>query len=305
MLRHLLQMKPDVIAAKTVDHIKEKISYLRRDGVVIGLSGGVDSSLVCALSVRAAGNANVLGLIMPEKYSSSKSKEYAELLARELKIKTEIIEITPYLASFGVYDLLSEKEFNLIKAAFAYNPVESKNMYLNLQIGGSKYEIHRKFLAHINIKVRTRAVICYYKGELKNYLVCGTLNRTDGLLGRTVKHGQFSDIDPIKNLYKTQIYILSEYLGIPRVILDVQPFPDLFPGFSAFTPFMDSSVLSYEKIDCILMALEKGVAYNSIVEETGAKEKDIEYIERIIELGKHKIGSPEGPFFEDDGESYE
>jgi len=205
--------------------IKDKIvafisSHVPGSGAVIGLSGGIDSALTAYLTVHALGKENVLGLLLPEKGMTSKADiDDAIEVANILGIEYKIIEISSVLASFSsvipVFD-------NMAKTANG------------------------------NLKARIRMCILYYHANLMGRMVIGTGNKTELLLGYFTKFGDGGvDIEPIGDLYKTQVRGLSGYIGIPGRIIEKTPTAGLWPGQ---TDESDLGV-SYEVADQVLTLL--------------------------------------------------
>jgi NAD+ synthase len=208
------------IKDKIVAFISSKVSGSVANGAVIGLSGGIDSSLTAYLTVSALGKENVLGLLLPEKSISSKQDiDDAIEVANILGIDYKIIEISPILASFS--------------SAIPVFDSKAKT-------------------ANGNLKARTRMCILYYHANLMGGMVVGTGNKTELLLGYFTKYGDGGvDIEPIGDLYKTQVRSLSKYMGIPARIIEKTPTAGLWPGQT------DESELgvSYEMADQILTML--------------------------------------------------
>ena len=208
------------IKDKIVAFISSKVSGSIANGAVIGLSGGIDSSLTAYLTVSALGKENLLGLLLPEKVILSKQDiDDAIEVANILGIDYKIIEISPILASFS--------------SAIPVFDSKAKT-------------------ANGNLKARTRMCILYYHANLMGRMVVGTGNKTELLLGYFTKYGDGGvDIEPIGDLYKTQVRSLSKYMGIPARIIEKTPTAGLWPGQT------DESELgvSYEMADQILTML--------------------------------------------------
>lgn len=205
------------IKEKIVAFIRSSIAGSGAKGAVIGLSGGIDSALTAYLAVCALGKENVLGLMLPEKGISSKTDiDDAIEVASILTIEYRIIEISPVLASFSSV------------IPFFDNKAKTANG---------------------NLKARTRMCILYYYANAMDRMVVGTGNKTELLLGYFTKYGDGGvDIEPIGDLYKTQVRGLSRYLGVPPEILEKTPTAGLWPGQT------DENELgvSYEMADQIL-----------------------------------------------------
>ncbi len=182
-----------------VDWIKDKVMAAGRRGVVLGMSGGIDSSLLALLCQRAF-PLNVLGLIMP-CYSPDEDKEHAEAVARQFEVPTKTLVLN------AVYDALLN-----VLPDFKPDP----------NIGR---------LAKANLKPRLRMVTLYYVANEMNYLVAGSGNRSEIAVGYCTKFGDAgADIMPLGNLLKKEVKELAAYLGIPREIIDKPPSAGLWQG---------------------------------------------------------------------------
>jgi NAD+ synthase len=170
-----------------------KVKETNAKGVVVGMSGGVDSSVVAAIAKRALGK-NVLGVILPCD-SNPKDAKFAQLVAKKFGIETRRINLTPVFRQFRK----------------------------SLPPGGKKI--------HGNLKARLRMAALYYFANKHNYLVLGTSNRSELWIGYFTKHGDAAaDLEPIGGLYKTQIVELAKHLGIPKEIIKAKPSAGLWKG---------------------------------------------------------------------------
>ncbi len=197
--------------------IKDRVAGSGAKGAIIGLSGGIDSTLTAYLTVLALGPEKVMGLLLPEKgISPAQDIEDALLITKILGIEYRMIEISPVLSAFS----------SVIPAFNA----DART-------------------ANGNLKARTRMCILYYHANLMNRIVIGTGNKTELLLGYFTKYGDGGvDIEPIGGLYKTDVRGLSRYMGIPERMIKKTPTAGLWPGQT------DESELgvSYEMADEIL-----------------------------------------------------
>ncbi len=228
---------------KIIDFIREKVKDADAKGVVIGLSGGVDSTAVLFLCVEALGSDRVLGLMMPSKINKKEDLEDAIQVCEELKVKHEVIEIDSIVESFGKFLDLSNK---LVKG---------------------------------NLMARIRMCILYYFANKERFLVAGTGNKSEYLQGYFTLYGDVAcDFMPLGDLFKTEVRKLSEELGVPKDIIDKTPSPGLWPGQTD----EEELGISYEELDRILPLVEKGLSLEEVEKEINIdREKISRVIERM------------------------
>lgn len=296
-LKSQMRIEPAKLASSLEGFIRGYMKKLEREGLILGLSGGVDSAVVSLLCRRAVGAQRVLALIMPEKESQEEKGGNALNLAKDLGINTRLIDITPYLRDLGVYKLFPFSRFpfpgklkgEMVKRAYRfYERITNESPFSAgiLGLSGKKLgPLLQKANAYYRIKHRLRMVLLYLWGERENRLVVGGTNKTEYMIGFFVKHGcdDAADIMPLLNLYKTQVLQLARYLKVPSPILNKPPSPDLVPGI------IDEEAigLPYEKLDMILFAIEKGweIPRISQVVETG--ENEIGYVKDLVRKSDH------------------
>ncbi|MDP4222300.1 MAG: NAD(+) synthase [Bacteroidota bacterium] len=221
----------------------------KRTGGVVGISGGIDSSVCLALSARAFGSDKVVGIIIPEKDSSPESEELALELAGKFGVRTIKEVITNALSGFKCY----ERRDEAVKRVFPeYDPTTYKmkigirqtGLYNNLppifmltiidDKGNQQDKIlhareYLQIVAASNFKQRSRMSILYYHAEALHFAVIGTPNKHEQEQGFFVKYGDGgADVMPIGNLYKTQVYQLAEFLGVPQRIIERTPTTDTY-----------------------------------------------------------------------------
>ena len=274
--------------------IKKQQEEMKRDGIVIGLSGGIDSALACCLCVRAVGAENVFGLILPEKESSPVSAQYAKKHADFLGIKTELVDITSILESFGTYqkrnevirgifpeynstyklkitlpsDLLSRDAFNFFTLTIEDSSGNVKTSRLN------KSDLNG-IIAATDTKQRARMMNLYYYAELKNCMVCGTTNRSETVQGFFVKYGDGGvDIEPLAHLYKSQVYQLSKHIGVIQEIIDRAPSPDTFSYQVSDEEFYFR--IPYDQLDLLLYAWENKISVSQVCEKMGLQKDQVQ-----------------------------
>jgi NAD+ synthase len=281
----ILTLDADGEIGRIVKYIKEQTKTLKRRGVVVGLSGGIDSALTVELCVAALGKNRVFGLLLPEKESNPVSIPYARKCVEKLGIASQTINISQTLEAYGVYDRMTD----IIRDIFPdYGPGYSFNISLppdllsqnilnvfSLTIADQegktrsarlKRSQYLGILAAANVKQRLRMMYLYDAADRMDYLVCGTTNRTEFVQGFFVKHGDGGvDIEPLCHLYKTQVYQLSAHLGVPEEILKRTPSPDTFS-----LPVSDEEFffrIPYKTLDLLMYAWEKGISETVVAKE--------------------------------------
>jgi NAD+ synthase len=293
-----LQIDAEALSQKLEVFIQTSVSDFNRDGAIIGLSGGLDSSVVLALSVAALGPDKVVGLIMPERDSRRQSEWDARFLAEGLGIRVEKVELTPILEEMGIYRHIPQRFFAskkiagpAVKASYKLYTALTGERPLLSGLEGTKSGLIRRANAYYRMKHRLRMVMLYSYAEHENLLVVGTANKTELMTGFFVKYGDSAaDIMPLQSLYKTQVKQLARSLNVPKKIIDKAPSPDLIPGIT------DEFALgiSYEKLDLILLGLERNMETKEIT-KIGIKPKTIEYVKELIRRSEHMRGSPLAP----------
>ena len=249
----------------------------RKKGVVIGLSGGIDSACIAAVAVHALGKEKVIGLVLPESESNPISSEFALKHAQALGIEHRQIDITSTVDSVVKYEWRDDFIQKLIpeyKPGYKYNIILPTDLleraafnFYRLQVQMPDGELKSKRLnadefltitSFANIKIRSRMLHLYAEAERRNLLVAGTTNRTEFILGDFCKYGDGgTDIEPFTHLYKNQIYQISDHLEVIPEIMDRQPSPDTFS-----LPVSDQEFffrIAFDKLDFLLYGWEHKV----------------------------------------------
>jgi NAD+ synthase len=278
--------------------LKEDIlTVLKRKGAVVGISGGIDSSVTLALTVKALGPDRVIGIMLPEKDSSSDSKELALKLAKKLGVQTIEENISLALEGFGCYRRRDEA----VAAIFPeYNPtdytmkigINPKGISHNLppvfsltivdKNGQAKSKLlpakeYLQIVAASNFKQRCRMSMLYYHAERMYYTVIGTPNKHEVEQGFFVKYGDGgADIMPIGNLYKTQVYQLADFLEIPKEIIERTPTSDTYSAEQTQEEFFFQ--LPFKEMDMIWYGYENGYDPAEVGKTLGKTEEEIKSI---------------------------
>jgi len=252
----------------------------RRKGIIVGLSGGIDSACMASVAAHAMGKERVFGLVLPEKESNPISRDYAIKHAQTLGLEFREIDISPTVDSVVGYswrDQFLQKLIPEYEPGYKYNITLPTDLleraafnFYNLQVQMPDGSIKKKRLnieefqtvtSFANIKIRSRMLHLYAEAERRNLVVAGTTNRTEFILGDFCKYGDGgTDIEPFSYLYKNQIYQISEYLEMIPEIMDRQPSPDTFS-----LPVSDQEFffrIPFDKLDYLLYAWEHEVSVN-------------------------------------------
>jgi NAD+ synthase len=294
-LKKEIEINPERVTETITTFIKEKVKSYKRDGVIFGLSGGIDSACIAALLSRAIDRNRILALIMPEKDSSENSVSDAKLVADKFDIRVKEIDITPTLESFGIYEIIpraimDKKRFVSKFTEVGYKLFPKGNNPFIGGLLGTNYHWMKQVQAYYRIKHRVRMLNLYYYGEQNNYLIVGTSNRSEDMTGFFVKYGDgAADIMPIASLYKTQVRQLSRWLKVPEGVINKPSSPDLLPGITDELAMR----ISYEKLDLILLGLAKNMDESTLAREAGVKPKTIEYVKKLMTLSWHMRNLPE------------
>ena len=269
---------------------------LHRQGAVVGISGGVDSSLVLALCVKALDPEHVIGVLLPEQESSPESAELAHLLAAQYGVPTVTEDISGALEGAGCYrrrDEAIRRLFPDFSAGWKAKIVLAGNLLehaaLNVfrlavtdpqgQESSKRLPVHEfaQIVAASNFKQRMRMSMLYYHAELRNYAVIGTANKNEHALGFFVKYGDGGvDIQPIAHLYKTQVYQLAKYLNVPEEIQGRTPTTDTYPGGSTQEEFFYR--VPFDILDTVWLGSERGLSSAEIAD---ALDLSVEQVERV------------------------
>ncbi len=241
-----------------VEFIRREVEDAGATGVVLGMSGGVDSSVTCTLCARALGKGRVLGLLMPTDHTPAGDRKDARELASSLGIETREVDIGRLVKCFR-------------------QAVGTK---------GTK-------LASANIQARLRMAILYYHANSTGRLVVGTGDRSEIQIGYFTKYGDGgADILPIGHLYKTQVRALGELLGLPKRVTQKPSSPRLWPGHRA----TDEIPADYDRLDLVLHCLfDLGLSSEEAARRAGVDSSIVEKVKRMHSMSSHKRAPPHMP----------
>jgi NAD+ synthase len=299
--KEVLKLDPSKEAARITETMRDQVlGQLRRRGAVVGISGGVDSAVVAALCARAFGKAKVLGLFMPEQHSSDDALILGRSLAGHLGIEAIVEDIAPALEGLGCY----RRQVDAIRTVMPEygegwkcklvlpSVLESDRLNVTrLTVQSPAGEIatvrltasaYLQLIAATNYKQRVRKMTEYYHADRLNYAVAGTPNRLEYDQGFFVKQGDgLADFKPIAHLYKTQVYQLAQYLGVPEEIRRRPPTTDTFSMPQTQEEFYFA--LPYDRMDLCLYAANLGVSPGEAAPVVGLTREQVERVFKDIE----------------------
>ncbi len=299
-----LRLEPEATTRELTAFIRQAVEDFRREGAIVGLSGGIDSAVVATLAARALGPEQVLGLILPERDSAPESRRLARRLARGLGIGHKTVGLTPLLGLLGVYwqvplwllptRRLQAKMVRRYYAEYTEALGEGETPFSAVMVGtrGLRGPWLNQAVAYHRVKVRLRMVSLYYHAELRNLLVLGTENKTELAVGFFVKYGDAAaDVAPLAPFYKTQVRALATYLGVPGEIIARPPSPDILPGLTD----EQAMGVDYATLDRVLWRLERGMDVEAIADELALSPAPVRYVEMLTRRTRYLRAAPRIP----------
>ena len=254
-----LSINPEEVSVVIKDFIKTYVNNSGCNGVVIGLSGGVDSALVALLCKQALGKNKTKCIFLPDESTPKNDLKHLELLVKKLDLSCKKIDISHIVQEISKHTAVKSDKFALA-----------------------------------NIKARTRMIFLFEYANMTKSLVCGTSNKSELLVGYFTKYGDGGvDIQPIGDLYKTQVWELAKYLRIPNVIISKKPTAGLWKGQTD----EGELGLQYKDLDWILFCLERKMDVADIAKNLGFKKPVVERIKNMRVKSHHKRHSPLIPKF--------
>jgi NAD+ synthase len=295
----VLELDLEAASARITESLREATGrILRRRGLVVAISGGVDSSVCAALAVRAVGPERVFALILPERDSSSDSAPRGRQLAEYLGVTYEAHDIATTLDAIGCY---ARRDAAIRRVIPEYGEgwrmkivirggMEGQVNHFRLKAMAPDGSVYDKLLglreyldvvSATNFKQRIRKTVEYFHADRLNYAVVGTPNRLEYDQGFFVKNGDGSaDVKPIAHLYKTQVYALAKHLGLPESICDVSPTTDTYSLPQGQDEFYFA--LPYREMDLALWALNHHVPAADLARVLGVSEERADLIYKDI-----------------------
>ena len=296
-----LRIDPGHVVVELCARLRDVVGKeLRRKGAVVGVSGGIDSTVTCALCARALGPERVLALFTPESDSDDETLRLSRLAVDSLGVESVLEDITPLLQAARAYerrdaavrqlipDFAADWKLKIVlPSVIGSDALRVFSLVVESPDGRQERvrlpaEHYLEIVAATNFKQRSRKMIEYYHADRLNYAVAGTPNRLEYDQGFFVKNGDgAADVKPIAHLYKTQVYALAEHLDVPEEIRTRPPTTDTYSLPQSQEEFYFS--LPYDKMDLCLYAHNEGLPAEAVADAVGVSAEDVGRVYRDIE----------------------
>jgi NAD+ synthase len=288
-VKEKLTIDPEQVCQDVGSLLKDKLEAMGKDGILIGLSGGLDSAVVAFLARRSVEAENLTLLNMPDRDSKKIHRQHARLVAKELGVPLKVLNLTPTIRAAGLYRSLPigfvpGQRFKRVLVRWGRKAMglENDNNLLAERLQAKAGSLVARGNAYATFKHRMRMVFLYHYAHTYNLLVVGAANKTELLTGTFSQWGcdQCADVMPIVHLFRSQLLPLAEYLGLPEAVRNKAADPDVLPGVNNKGELLGT----FELADQILWGFENGVSEDQLINSFG--EELVSRIKTLYDLSR-------------------
>jgi len=285
----VFEMDVSAVGAEIERFISGQVTELGREGIVVALSGGLDSSTVLALCARAVGPDRVTALLLPDKRGSRDALRFSRLVAGQLGVRVVALDATRVNRAAGVYDFVGYRvpwRRLVARVVRTYLAKGADSIFL-AGVRGTDHRLTREALAAIYARQRLRMVMTYRHAELHRLLVVGTAHKSEDLLGLFVKFGvdDAADLMPLKGLYRSQVLRIAEAVGVPAEVLARTPNPEMLPGIE--DKYLDIFGVPTPTVDLMLWGIEHHLPNADIAHDTGVAPAKVAELREAVRVSAH------------------
>jgi len=278
----------DAVVPAIERFVRDAMGDLARQGIVVPLSGGLDSSTVLALCARAVGPDRVTALLLPDRKGAPDALRFGRLVADRLGVRTAEVDTTRVNRAAGVYRFLGYRLPRLLVARIARSRLSGRDESPFVAgLRGTEDPLTRQALAAVNARQRLRMVVTYRYAEQRRLLVVGSAHKSEDLLGLFVKFGvdDVADVMPLKGLYRSHILRIARAVGVPDEVVARTPNPEMLPGVD--DKYRDVLGVQSETADLVLWGIEHGLGDAEIARQVALDETDVSKLRDVVRLSAH------------------
>jgi NAD+ synthase len=284
----VFELDVSAVVATIERFVAAEMRELRRAGVVVPLSGGLDSSTVTALCVRAVGQDKVTALLLPDRKGSREALRFGRLVARRLGVRAVEVDTTRLNRAAGVYRFLGYRlpRWLVARGTRARLAAGGENPFVAGLRGTDDRQV-RAALAAVYARQRLRLVVTYRYADPRRLLVVGSAHLSEDLLGLFVKFGidDCADVMPLKHLYRTQVLAIAEAVGVPAEVIARTPNPEMLPGVE--DKYRDLLGVAAPTVDLVLWGIEHGMRDAEIARDVGLAGAKVAQLRELVRLSGH------------------
>lgn len=278
----------DQVASEIEVFLNETMGRLGRDGIVVALSGGLDSSTVLTLSVRSVGPDRVTALLLPDRRGAADARRFGRVVAERLSVQTAEIDTTRLNRAAGVYRFIGYRLPRGLVERIARRKISAgdENAFVaGLRGGGDR--LTRQAMAMMYARQRLRMVVTCRYADLHRLLVVGSAHKSEDLLGLFVKFGvdDVADVMPLKGLYRSHVVQIARAISVPEEVITRTPNPEMLPGIQ--DKYLDVLRVSATTADLVLWGIEHGRSDASIAEAAEVSSAKVAELREVVSLSEH------------------